>query len=460
MLSMSPLSLHLPPLREKSPSALQRLAAPFLQLPEKMGSLRNRLYNGSTTFWLFLFQTLSADKSCAEAVRAHLASLALQAKAMPSPDTGAYCKARLRLDQCDLDQIAADQLAMMKPDSRDLWCGRRVQLIDGTGLSMPDTPQNQKEWPQPKTQKKGCGFPILHMVVLFSLASGAVLGWAHDTLHVGERLLARQLWKLLQRGDVLLGDRGFCSFAEMWGLLERGVDSVMRLNQRRQAGLRILKRLGKNDFLVEWMKSGACPKGLSAEEWQAMPCTITLRQVTFTVEIKGWRSRQITVATTLLDPHAFSAKALAALYLRRWQVELFLRDIKITMGMDVLRCKTPAMIKKELTMFLIGYNLLRALMNQAIGMRGQKMEQISFKGALGTLRQWASRLHDAMMLSEEHWDIAIWRLLQCMSAGILPHRPGRCEPRAKKRRPKNYPLLTKPRRQYVEIPHRNHYKLA
>jgi hypothetical protein len=454
------LSPRLLQLRNENLCALQRLAAPFLCLPENMGSVRNRLYNASTTFWLFLFQTLSADKSCAETVRAHLAVLAPTAKIMPSPDSGAYCKARMRLAQRDLDQIAAGQLATMKPQQDGLWCGRRVRLMDGSGLSMPDTPENQEKWPQPKGQKKGCGFPVMHLVALFSLASGAILAWAQDELSVGERLLGQKLWKYLQRGDVLLADRGFCSFSEMWRLLERGVDSVVRLNQRRQVDVSKSKRLGKKDWLVQWDKSGPCPKGVSPEQWAAMPPTLTLRQVSFTVEVPGWRSREITVVSSLLDRLIFPARELTGLYRRRWQVELFLRDIKITMGMDVLRCKTPAMIMKELTMFLIGYNLLRALMNQAALMRRQRLETISFKGSLGAFRQWISRLDGVMMLSPEHWEIVYWRLLACIGAGKLPRRPQRHEPRARKRRPKNSPLLTKPRRLFVEVPHRNHYKLA
>jgi len=457
---MPRLSPPLSQLRDQNPGALQRLAAPFLRLPETMRGARNRLYNPATTFWLFLFQTLSADKSCAETVRAHLATLAPTTKLMPSPDSGAYCKARGRLAQRDLDQIATEQLALMQPQQDGLWRGRRVRLMDGSGLSMPDTPQNQEKWPQPKGQKKGCGFPVMHLVALFSLASGAILAWAQDALSVGERLLGQALWKHLQGGDVLLADRGFCSFSEMWRLLGRGVDSVVRLHQRRQVDVRKSKRLGKNDWLVEWIKSGRCPKGVSPEAWAAMPQTLTLRQVSFSVDIPGWRSREITVVTSLLDPRAFPARELTGLYRRRWQVELFLRDIKITMGMDVLRCKTPVMIVKELTMFLIGYNLLRALMNQAARLRRQRLESISFKGSLGAFRQWASRLDGVVLLSEEHWEIVYWRLLDCMGAGKLPRREGRHEPRARKRRPKNYPLLTKPRRLFVEVPHRNHYKLA
>jgi hypothetical protein len=261
---------------------------------------------------------------------------------MPSPDRGAYCKARMRLAQRDLDPIATEQLALMKPEQDGLWCGRRVRLMDGSGLSMPDTPQNQEKWPQPKGQKKGCGFPVMHLVALFSLASGAILAWAQDALSVGERLLGQELWQHLQSGDVLLADRGSCSFSEIWRLLERGVDSVVRLHQRRRVDQRQSKRLGKNDRLVEWRKSGCCPKGVSPEAWAAMPRTHTLRQISFTVDTPGWRSREITVVTSLLDPRAFPARELSGLYRRRWQVELFLRDIKISLGMDVPHCETPS----------------------------------------------------------------------------------------------------------------------
>jgi len=456
---MSAIVRLLAPLRAHSHAALASLAAPFLALPPSMGTLRQRIFCAHTTFWIFLFQVLAADKSCAEALRAFLAGLDLPPARLPAPDTGAYCKARARLRQSDLDAIALAQIRQLEasPAGQRRWLGRRVRVIDGTGLSMPDTPSNQAQWPQPKSQRAGCGFPVMRLVVIFGLASGAALAWAKGSLAAAERPLSRLIWDTLAAGDVLLGDRGFCSFAEFVLLLGRGVDSVVRLHGRRD--WRVRERLGKNDWLVEWTKSGPCPKTATPEEWAAMPDTLRVRQVAITVDVPGWRSKTVMVATTLLEAKAFPARDLAELYHRRWRAELFLRDLKITLGMDVLRCKTPAMIEKELTMLMAAYNLVRGLLGEAARACAGRWDRLGFKGALSALRQWSARGSGGA--GDPSSSLAAWAgLLQCIARGKVPNRPGRSEPRARKRRPKNYPLLTKPRQQFVEIPHRNRYKIC
>jgi hypothetical protein len=322
-------------------------------------------------------------------------------------------------------------------------------------VRLPDTAQNQKQYPQPKTQKPGCGFPVARLLVLFCLSCGALVAYELGALEVAERELWRRIWETLQAGDVLLGDRGFCSLGEFWWLRRRGVDCVARLNARRSSGMIPMHRLGKNDWLVVWEKMKRPPLWMSAEQWARVPPWLLVRQVTVSVAVQGFRTQQLTVATTLLDPKQWPAAKLAQLYRRRWQVELFIRDIKTTLGMEALSCKSPALARKELLLHLIAYNLIRALIWEAAARAGVAAGRLSFKGALDTLRQWTPLL---VMCGKSERKELLNRFLAALGAHIVPDRPGRAEPRAIKTRPKNYPLLTKPRHEYVEIPHRNKYR--
>ena len=407
-------------------------------------------------FWVFLAQVFSADRSCREALRAFLGRLALEGKPA-SPRTAGYCKARQRLRQADLDDTharLADKIRSVHL-RRGLWRGRAVKVVDGSGLSMPDTAENQRLYPQPKGATPGCSFPVMRVTALFCLATGVLIAMARGSLRVGERTLFRSLWGLLEIGDVVLADRGFCGFAEFYFLMRRGVDCVMRAHQRRTVGKTRVKRLGRGDWLVVWHKSKAGPTWPDKATWRSLPDVLTVREIAFRVSVKGFRTRAVTVATTLLDPASFPTAAFADLYRRRWQAELFLRDIKITMGMDVLRCKTPAMIEKELTMHLIAYNLVRLTLLEASAQEGVAVERVSFKGTLATLRQWAPILAG----SDRRGRSRLWKmLLHYLAADAIPCRPNRVEPRARKRRPKNYQLLNKPRDRFKEIPHRNKYK--
>jgi hypothetical protein len=338
---------------------------------------------------------------------------------------------------------------------RGQWQGRPVKVVDGSATSMPDTPENQESYPQPKGAKKGCSFPVMRMVGMFCLGTGVLLGLAKGSLKVGERALFRSLWDLLLPGDVVLADPGFCGYAEFWLLLQREVDCVMRAHSCRTVGKTRQKRLGRKDWLVLWRKSKACPKWLDKAAWRALPDTLRVREIDVRVPVKGFRTRAITLATTLLDPAAFPTDAFADLYRRRWQAELFLRDIKTTMGMDVLRCKTPDMIHRELAMHHMAYNLVRLTMLEAAAHKDLPAETLSFKAALTALREWAHFFCALPRRARE----SLWsRLLDLLAADTLPHRPNRVEPRARKRRPKNYQLLTKPRRQFKEIPHRSKYR--
>ena len=406
---------------------------------------------------MFLSQVLAADHACREVVRKFLAWLALEQKQTASPKTGAYCKARARLRLRDL-QLVHRQVVDAVPDGHEhgTWCGRRVRVFDGSSVSMPDTAPNQARYPQPHRQKPGCGFPVMRIVACFSLASGLILDVAKDALKVSERTLFRQLWHWLEPDDVALTDCGFCSFADFYLLKQRGVDPVMRNHQRRSVGLRLVKTLDKGDRLIEWFKGKVRPQWLSPDEWRALPDTLLVRELTFTFDIRGFRSKTLVVATTLLDPVQFPKQAFADLYRRRWMAELFFRDIKTTMGMDVLRCKTPDMVEKELAMFVIAHNLVRALMLAAAKARNIDPSRLSFKGTVATIRQWAPLMAAAHLAPSRGADM-FRALLDAIARDPVPFRPDRTEPRARKRRPKNYQLLTKPRHEFQEIQHRNRY---
>jgi hypothetical protein len=441
-------------------SELVSIFSPWIDVPETFGPAgRKRLFSPlRRTFWLFLSQVLAADPSCRETVRKALAWLALLSGKMASPSTAAYCKARARLPQQDIDALhrQVTQTVEARYAQEHLWYGRRVKILDGTGLSMPDTAANRKVYPLSKRAKPGCGFPLMRLVVLFCLSTGLILQVAKGTLKTAERTLARSLWNSLKPGDILLADRGFCGYADFFYLAQRGLDCVMRNHSRRTKALSVVKKISKADSLILWHKTGRCPKWLTPQQWLDMPGTIKLRQISFCLAIPGFRTRAITVVTTLLDYKAYPKEALADLYGTRWMAELFLRDIKTTMGMDILRCKTPQMVHKEISMYLMAYNLTRALMLEAARRHGVSPFRISFKGTIATVRQWAPILTAAHLdpLSRQHLTET---LLEYLATDLLPKRPHRSEPRARKRRQKNYQLLTKPRRIFKESPHRNHH---
>jgi len=417
---------------------------------------RNRLFPPLRTFWLFLAQALSADRSCREAVHKLLAWLACAQQNEASPNTAAYCKARKRLSIRAVKALHDDVVTRLQrsPLAQRRWCGRCVRVVDGSGISMPDTVENQQRYPQSKAVKPGCGFPDMRIVAMFSLATGALLRYANACRRVSERILFHRLWDQLEPGDVVLADKGFCGFADFYFLHQRGVDSVMALHQRRSVGLRKLKRLGPGDILVQWDKMKSPPTWLTKQQWAAVPDTLTVRHITFTVDIPGFRSRRFTIATTLLDPRQFPTRAFPELYRQRWRAELYLRDIKIAIGIDILRCKTPDMVEKELAVHVIAYNLIRATMLQAAHYAKRDPERISFKGTMQTLRQWAPIM---ALAPDEYSDWLRGAMLNAIARAPVPNRPNRVEPRARKRRPKNYQLLNKPRRQFSEIQHRNRY---
>src|SRR5208282_3040740 len=300
--------------------------------------------------------------------------------------------------------------------------------------------------------------PLLKIVGVFSLASGALLGYAKGNKHAAELPLLFRLRQLFQRGDLLLGDRGFCSYVLMALLEMMGVACLFRLHQARPDDLRGGIRLGKNDRLVVWRKPQQKPRYLPKALWRRVPEELTVRVLRVKVHLPGFRTKTVTLVTTLSDAQAYPADELAALYLRRWRIELWWRHLKISMGMEVLRCKTPAMIHKELEMYLTGYNLIRGLMAEAAALHGQPVEQLSFKGSVDAVRQYSPLIAQARSGKKQRR--LIRDLLRVLALDLVPERPGRREPRAVKRRPKPYPLLTEPRQSFQEIPHRSSYRKA
>ena len=436
---------------------LVRLFEKWVTAQGTLEAARNTIFTPQRTFWLFLDQVFTGDGTCREILRKYQAWRAVAGKKEISPNTGGYCQARARLSLGDIQAVNTQLVQRIEGEyPQQLWCGRSVVVVDGSSVSMPDTLENQERYPQPTSQKKGCGFPVMRIVVYFALSSGIILDMAKDALTVGETALSRRLWDMLQAGDVFLADRGFCSYADVHYLRERKVDCVLRNHQRRSVGVKPGKQLGNGDRLVYWTKSKVCPKWLDREAWDALPDTVLIREIKVVVATPGFRTENLTIVTTLLDPRLFPKEAFAQLYLQRWRAELFLRDIKISMNMDVLRCKTPDMVDKELYMHLIAYNLVRALMLQAAATRNIPPVRLSFKGAAVTVRQWAPIMAVAAQYGTDATKIYI-AMLNAIARDPVPERPGRAEPRARKRRPKNYQLLTKPRKIFKECTHRNRY---
>jgi hypothetical protein len=440
--------------RQTSLSRLCEIFGPWLPAatlaPTTTGiNCRQRTYPLALTFWAFLSQVLSPGVSCREVVRKVQAGYAPRGQS-PDSSTSAYCQARGRLPLAcllELHQTLATKLSGRLTTS-ELWLGRRVKVVDGTGLSMPDTLANQKAWPQPNTQKPGCGFPVVKLAACFCLASGALLNWVEGTLREHDLRLLQKLLPTFKKGEVVLADRGFSSFPSLATLLAQGVDAVMRVHHFRKLDWRAGQRLGRRDRLVTWQKNQFQGQLWSREQWAQLPAELTVRLIEIVVTVPGFRTQKLVLVTTLLDAQTYSAEALGQLYFRRWAVELFFRDIKTTLGLDVLRCKTPAMVRKEIVMHALAYNLIRALM-QDIAQRYQiALPRLSFKGTVDALRQWRELFENAS--TQPRAACKLRKLFyQSIAGDLLLERPERCEPRAVKRRPKNFRLLTKPRHQMV-----------
>jgi hypothetical protein len=410
---------------------------------------RDRIWNPVWTFWTFLVQVLHAGSSCREAVALVLAEQAGQSPREISPDASAYCQARQRIP-ASIFVTALHKVGRglhERARTELLWHGRRIYLVDGSSCSMPDTPSLQEAFGQPDGPKDGCGFPVARLVALFCWSTGAVLDVAIGAYRCSELTLVPALWEHLGRGGIVLADRFYCTYVVLANLLARGCDGVFRLHGARSRTLDFRRgtRLGPDDRQMTWERSTICPRGLSREQWLSLPEHLTIRVLRFATATPGFRSQTIVVATTLLDPRTYPRAEIAALYGDRWMVELRLRDIKTTMQMEVLRGKSPDVVRKEILLHLLAYNLIRALMWQAADKHGRPLHRLSFAGTLAHLNALMPYLW--LQAGTRRFAPLHALLLEWIARDTLAYRPGRIEPRAVKRRPKEYDLLNKPRPQ-------------
>lgn len=409
-------------------------------------AFRDCIYTPWTTVRLLLAQSLDPDPSLRQAVSRLLAERAVEGEACISASTGAFSQARSRLPESVLSELTrrvGRELLWQAPVPW-LWKGRDVKMVDGTTVSMPDTPANQIDYPQPPNERPGLGFPLARVVAIFSLAVGTVLDAAmgpYAGKMTGETALFRTLHHRLDRGDVVLSDRYFCSYFEFALLRQRGVDAVVRLHQRRPIDFRTGRRLGKNDHVVVWQKPKR-PEWLDEATYARLPDTLEVRQVRLRGTRPGFRTQSIVVATTLLDSRQVSRDDLTDLYRMRWHAELDLRSLKETMQVSILRGKTPEMVRKELWAHFLAYNLIRTVMAQAAQEHDVLPRELSFKGALQTLLAFAPHVLAARTTQASE-------LAQQIRRAIAQHRvadrPDRYEPRARKRRYSNFQQLRQPR---------------
>ncbi len=401
-------------------------------------SYRERIFSPVVTIQTFLSQVLSEDHSCRSALMKLVTKHACK-KNVISTQTGAYCIARQRLPENllkELMQITGRQIEINGKEHS--WHGRCVKLCDGTTHSMPDTKENQKAYPQPTTQKKGLGFPLIRFVGILSLATGAVLDYAiapYEGKGTSELALLNQLTANLSKNDVLLGDRVYANYFTVALLQERGVDAVFRANVCRKVDFRKGKPLGPKDHIVIWKKPRQ-PVWIDKQTYKRLPDTIKIRET---------RRGKMTVITTLLDSKAVPKHELMNLYQQRWHIELDLRSIKEVMQMDILRCKTPAMIRKEISMHLLGYNLIRQLMLRASQRCKTSPRSISFKATLQVVDAYQPAIY--FSVDNKMREILRNSLLDAIIKHKVGNRPNRQEPRAIKRSKKqDFPRLAKPRK--------------
>ena len=395
---------------------------------------RDRVFDPATTIWGFLSQALSDDHSCRDAVARVIAHQAASGARVCSPDTASYCNARSRLRTDVLRTLTMRTAHELQAGTLQewKWNGRNVFIADGSHVSMPDTPQNQANYPQPEAQRPGIGFPLARLTVLLSLATGA----CHDLAMApyagkgtGEKTLLRQMYDTLKPGDVVLADALFDDYFIACELRQRGIDLVARAQYQR-VGTQTVESSPDGDVIV-WQRPNK-PHGMKGEQYRTYPKTLRMRQVSVDARDQNNRVEQFKVITTILDA-AIGGEQIGKLYERRWDGEVDIRSIKSTMQMDVLRCKTPEMVRKEIWTHLLAYNLLRTVIAVAAAENDIEPRQVSFKGAKQVVTAFAPKIEAAR--SEERAAL-IDALLRTVAYHRVGDRSGRWEPRAQKRRPK------------------------
>jgi hypothetical protein len=407
---------------------------------------RDRIYSPVVTVWMFLGQTLSPDHSCRDAIHRLNAWRVSHGKPKTDSDTNAYCKARQRLPEEVVKELVvrSGKKVQDNANGRWQWKGRDVKVADGLTLTMPDTAENQKEYPQQKSQKPGCGFPIVRCVMLFCLSTGAALDVAMAAYRgkkTGENSLLQTLIDLLFPGDILLADRYYATFANMHQAIAGGYDVVMRSHHKRKIDFRRGFKLGSYDQIVVYSKPARRPVWASKHEYENWDDFILVRHVSYEVKRKGFRTCRIILATTLLNSTRYSLEDLADLYSRRWQVELDIRSLKTHMQMEHLRCKSPSMVRKEIYAHMIAYNLVRDLVVYTSIIYDTSPKRLSHTGAVQALNAFATKL-DADSARIDSLEAALYE-------SIVEHpigdREPRIHPREIKRRPKPYKLMNQPR---------------
>jgi hypothetical protein len=373
-------SLALPFEQVLPESAIQQV------LQEQDVSYRRMLYTPIVVIWMWLSQVLDSDKSLSNAVKRVITWLVAAGEAIPSADTGGYSKARKRLPlgvlKPLLQQTAAALTSEVKPEQR--WCGRRVKAFDGTTVLMSDTAANQKAYPQHRNQKPGCGFPLAKLVVWFCGTTGAVLEVAIAAFNTSEWQLSRQLYATLQPDDVAVADSAYGTYADLALVHSRGADGVFRKHHARGYDFRKGKKLGIGDHIVQWQRPLVCPPSMSSTEFEALPATLEVREVHLSIQQPGFRPKAIVLVTTLLDSKRYTKAKLAELYQLRWQAtEVNLKHLKTTLQMEMIVAKTPEMVRKEIWMHLLAYNLLRTLMWQSAQHAEVPPLRISLQGTRG-----------------------------------------------------------------------------
>lgn len=413
-----------------SPDLLDTLES---SLPEH----RERLFPPTETLSMFLAQALKPDRSCQSIVNDTAVKRQLHGLPQCSTNTGAYCKARQRLPLETITRMVhhTGRLTAAKAHYTWLWQGRRVRLVDGTTVTLPDTPANQTSYPQQSGQKPGLGFPICRIVGVTCLSGGAVLDAAmgdYKGKGSGEQALLRTLLDVFEPGDVMLGDAFYGTYFLLAELRSRGVDALFEQqgSRKRTTDFSQGEKLGSRDHLITLTKPKIRPQWMAEEQYGSAPETLTVRELETGGKV---------LVTTMICPKTAPKIALKTLYQRRWQVELDFRNIKTTLGMETLSCKTPEMGEKEMWVYLLAYNLIRLIMAQSALLADVLPRSLSFKHTLQLWLAWSG----TSITVEGRDDIE--KLLAMVAEQSVGNRPGRIEPRAVKRRPKPYPLLTKPR---------------
>jgi len=460
---------HLQTLRRKPKSQLQKMLAAkkkierhnFSQLSHCLAKLippsliclenktdfsRRRIFSIENTFWGFFQQVLSADGGCKEIVNQFRLIADQKGFDQVSASTSAYCQSRKKLPQELLSQVLqhTQQLIENKNTKAPLF-NRRVIVVDGTGVSMHDSVSNQTTWPQPKSQKIGCGFPQAKICALFDLSSGVALSYGIGNKKSHELPLLREQMDVFKQNDIFLGDRGFVSYFDMANLLNKEVDTLVGLARRKPiTAIDANKIISENDLIVKWEKPKSSRPRYNLEEWDQLPNHLLVRQVKIKVDRKGYRPQEFYIATTLLDPHKYPAADLAAMYFKRWNVELYFRDLKTTLGMDVLRCRTPDMVLKEITMYFIVYNVIKLINYESIDIKDRISDSVSFKSSVQILNYYANNMMNTSLKSSSAM-ANLSAIVDKIKGYKLHKQEGRFEPRVVKRRPKPFKLLVKPR---------------